>query len=125
MGSFAPIAVVRVNSAEPPVPTLMRHASPAIGRGTSKWTFVRGFRAFTHKAEFAVASNYPPVRRIQGVTVLASRKPRKEFRLYGTTMVSRYAARTNRGMLFQEPPRITRVLQSPETQAAASTGAPT
>jgi hypothetical protein len=61
--------------------------------------------------------------KIQGVSVLTSRKPRMLSR---TTVESltRLAARRFLGLLIHAPPRRTRRLQSPAVQAEPSEGAP-
>ena len=61
--------------------------------------------------------------KIQGVSVLPTRKPRWLYRLPVVTP-PRLAERRNRGPLPQEPPRTTRRLHSPAVQGPPSVGAP-
>src|SRR5262249_37087410 len=61
---------------------------------------------------------------IQGISVLATRKPVLSFRK-STVFLMRLAARSCSGGLFQEPPRLIRRAQSsPAVHAVPSSGAP-
>jgi hypothetical protein len=60
--------------------------------------------------------------RIQGVSVLPTRKPPLPLRLPAVSQL-RLAARRSPGTSYQEPPRRTRRLQSPLVQAEPSAGA--
>src|ERR1700690_2070617 len=67
---------------------------------------------------------YPrPQRRIQGLSVRATRKPKLEARTSGRNL-PRWAARRNAGGLSQEAPRARCALQSSIVQAEPSDGAP-
>ena len=59
--------------------------------------------------------------KIQGVSVRATRNPKPPPRL-PEVFLSRWAERSFRGLLFQEPPRSTR--QPPDSHALPSVGAP-
>ena len=59
----------------------------------------------------------------QGVSVLATRKPKSSIRT-SVLYLLRLAERRNHGMKSQEPPRTTGVLQSPDVQGEPSPGAP-
>ena len=61
--------------------------------------------------------------RTQGVSVRATRKPRRLVRAPGE-LKRRRAERKNTGLLRQEPPRITRRPQFPDVHALPSDGAP-